>query len=103
MTTVQKIVDISGSQMSVQELLHLVDEGTEILLTDGNNPLARLVPISQQNVPRIAGLHQGEIWTSNDFDEPKRSILELEGLGEEIWHGIDAQEYVNHERNSWNG
>jgi hypothetical protein len=24
-------------------------------------------------------------------------------LGEEIWHGIDAQEYVNHERNSWNG
>ena len=35
--------------------------------------------------------------------KPKRSILELEGLGEEIWHGIDAQEYVNHERNSWNG
>ncbi|MEG3844657.1 hypothetical protein [Microcoleus sp. herbarium14] len=34
---------------------------------------------------------------------PKRSILELEGLGEEIWHGIDAQEYVNQERNSWNG
>ncbi|HEY9864274.1 MAG TPA: hypothetical protein V6D21_08885 [Candidatus Obscuribacterales bacterium] len=25
--------------------------------------------------------------------KPKRSILELEGLGEEIWHGIDAQEY----------
>ncbi|SKB13594.1 hypothetical protein PL11201_520115 [Planktothrix sp. PCC 11201] len=70
MTTVQKIVDISVAQMSVQELLHLVNEGTEILLTDGNNPLARLVPISQQNVPRIAGLHRGEIWTSNDFDAP---------------------------------
>ncbi|CAC5344698.1 MULTISPECIES: type II toxin-antitoxin system Phd/YefM family antitoxin [Planktothrix] len=70
MTTVQKTVDISRSQMSVQELLHLVDEGIEILLTDGNNPLARLVPIAQQNVPRIAGLHQGEIWTSNDFDAP---------------------------------
>ena len=76
MTTVQKTVDISGSQMSVQELLHLVGEGTEILLTDGDKPLARLVPISQQNVPRIAGLHQGEIWTSNDFDEP---------LPEEFW------------------
>lgn len=35
--------------------------------------------------------------------KPKRSILELRGLGKEIWNGIDAQEYVNQERNSWNG
>ena len=34
---------------------------------------------------------------------PKRSIMELEGLGKEIWHGLDAQEYVNQERASWNG
>jgi hypothetical protein len=35
--------------------------------------------------------------------KPKRSILELEGLGKETWHGLDAQEYVNQERASWNG
>jgi hypothetical protein len=35
--------------------------------------------------------------------KPKRSILELRGLGKEIWNGIDAQEYVNQERGSWNG
>lgn len=35
--------------------------------------------------------------------KPKRSILELEGLGKETWRGIDAQEYVNQERASWNG
>lgn len=35
--------------------------------------------------------------------KPKRSILELRGLGKEIWNGIDAQEYVNQERDSWNG
>ncbi len=34
---------------------------------------------------------------------PKRSILELEGLGKEIWQGIDAQAYVDQERSSWNG
>ena len=34
---------------------------------------------------------------------PKRSILELEGLGKDTWQGIDAQEYVNQERASWNG
>ncbi len=35
--------------------------------------------------------------------KPKRSILELRGLGKEIWNGVDAQEYVNQERDSWNG
>ena len=34
---------------------------------------------------------------------PKRSILELEGLGKDIWQGIDAQAYVEQERASWNG
>ena len=33
----------------------------------------------------------------------KRSITELRGLGKEIWAGIDAQEYVNRERDSWDG
>ena len=34
---------------------------------------------------------------------PLRSILELRGLGKEIWQGIDAQQYVNRERDSWHG
>jgi hypothetical protein len=31
----------------------------------------------------------------------QRSLLELEGLGAEIWAGIDAQEYVNQLRDEW--
>jgi hypothetical protein len=31
----------------------------------------------------------------------KHSVMELEGLGADIWQGIDAQEYVNEERESW--
>lgn len=31
----------------------------------------------------------------------KRSILEFEGLGAEIWQGIDAQEYVDQLRDEW--
>lgn len=30
-----------------------------------------------------------------------RSILESEGLGAEVWVGVDAQEYVNHLRGEW--
>lgn len=31
----------------------------------------------------------------------RRSILEFEGVGAEMWQGIDAQEYVNQLRNEW--
>ncbi len=31
----------------------------------------------------------------------KHSILELEGLGANMWKGIDAQEYVRNERETW--
>ena len=31
----------------------------------------------------------------------KNSIMELEGLGADIWKGVEAQEYVNKERASW--
>jgi hypothetical protein len=33
---------------------------------------------------------------------PPRSLLELEGLGAELWEGLDAQERVNRLRNEWN-
>jgi len=33
----------------------------------------------------------------------RTSILELQGLGKDIWQGMDAQEYVDRERASWNG
>jgi len=40
---------------------------------------------------------------SGSLDRRPRSLLELEGLGQEIWQGIDADEYVRRERSSWNG
>jgi hypothetical protein len=33
----------------------------------------------------------------------QHSILELKGLGRDLWNGIDGQEYVRQERDAWNG
>jgi hypothetical protein len=44
-----------------------------------------------------------EYLRTNGAPETLTSILELQGLGKEIWQGIDAQEYVDRERTSWNG
>ena len=41
------------------------------------------------------------------FDTPastaSHSIVELEGLGKEIWEDIDPKEYIEQERKSWDG
>jgi hypothetical protein len=47
-----------------------------------------------------------ELRSNGDRDagsEQQSSIVELRGLGEEIWQQLDAQEYVNRERSSWIG
>lgn len=38
---------------------------------------------------------------TTDLSEPEHEITELRGLGKEVWGGIDAQEYVNLERDTW--
>jgi antitoxin (DNA-binding transcriptional repressor) of toxin-antitoxin stability system len=73
-----KMVDIHEAQLHLVELLSLVTTGTEIILTEGSTPLARIVPMVGAPTPRVAGLHAGAIWTSEDFDEP---------LSEEFWTG----------------
>jgi plasmid stability protein len=32
---------------------------------------------------------------------PPLSILDLQGLGKEVWRGVDAARYVNKERRGW--
>ena len=69
-----KTIDMSKVQEGLKELLSLVVEGTQVVFTEGETPIARLVPIGQ----RVSGLHPGAIWTGEDFDEP---------LPEEFWTG----------------
>lgn len=71
-------IDLHQIQPSLKELLSLVQAGTEIILTEGDTALARLIPVASSPSPRVAGLHTGAIWTSDDFDEP---------LPEEFWTG----------------
>ncbi len=73
-----KTVDINASAMTIKELLLLINEETEIVLTQDSKPLARLMPIASASPPRTPGLHPGAISTTDDFDEP---------LAEEFWTG----------------
>ena len=63
---------------------------------------ARQLPTDEQLLllQELAALVRQQITIK---EEPLHSFLELEGLGKEVWEGIDAQEYINQERESWNG
>lgn len=56
--------------------------------------------LSVEERKRLIGLIVDTL-TDQSSPLPKRSILEFEGVGAEIWQGIDAQEYVNRLRNEW--
>ena len=73
-----KTIDVREVQVSLEELLSLVIAGTEIIFAQDSTPIARLVPIVLPTTLRMAGLHAGAIWMSDDFIEP---------LPEEFWTG----------------
>ena len=82
-----KIIDVNQKHLSLKELLSLINVDTEIIITEGNKPLARLIPLKETEKTisenpssnlRQPGLHAGMIWTSEDFDAP---------LPEEFWTG----------------
>ncbi|MEJ7860354.1 MAG: hypothetical protein WKF90_01835 [Pyrinomonadaceae bacterium] len=60
-------------------------------------------PLPQDEQLKLLAKMAEELSTSKKAKEPikKPSIMELHGLGAEIWEGIDAQEYVNELRNEW--
>jgi antitoxin (DNA-binding transcriptional repressor) of toxin-antitoxin stability system len=51
------------------EMLSLAAAGTEVIVTEGQVPRARLVPLVPGRA-RVLGLHPGDIQTSDDFDAP---------------------------------
>jgi antitoxin (DNA-binding transcriptional repressor) of toxin-antitoxin stability system len=59
------------------ELLALATAGTEVIVTDGHVPRARLLPLPQ-GTGRVPGLHPDAIQTTEDFDTP---------LPEDFWTG----------------
>jgi antitoxin (DNA-binding transcriptional repressor) of toxin-antitoxin stability system len=75
-----KTVDIEEAKAQLPELVSLALEGNEVIISEGDKPVARLVPIPQTGQTRVADLNKGEIWTSDDFDEP---------LPDEFWLGSD--------------
>ena len=79
---VTKTIDLQTTPTDIESLLAQLTPDTEIILTRGELPIARLTPLEGSNSsPRRFGLHAGTIWMSDDFDDP---------LPDEFWLGDEA-------------
>ncbi|MBN3963484.1 prevent-host-death protein [Nostoc sp. NMS8] len=68
-----KNIDIQQISISISDLLSLMpDDNTEIILTNGDKPFAKVIPIAsvQEKIIPKAGLNLGAMVMSDDFDEP---------------------------------
>jgi len=68
-------VDVNDAQVQLKELVQRAISGVRVVLSENGKPLAQIVPLRR----RVAGLHPGAIWTSDDFDEPLPQDLESDG------------------------
>jgi hypothetical protein len=50
---------------------------------------------------RLIEIMSSRLKTSCKRPGSRHSVMELEGLGAQLWKEIDAQQYVNKERESW--
>jgi prevent-host-death family protein len=62
--------ELPGNLADFEELLRRVLSGEEVILSQAGTPVARIVPISQQPLPRIPGLDRGKVVIAPDFNSP---------------------------------
>lgn len=65
-------IDVSQAKRDLDHLLERASKGEEVVITKEGRPLARLTAPRSRSEPgeREFGRVEGEIWMSEDFDEP---------------------------------
>ncbi len=77
-------LSIEEARDQLSRLIELAREGHEVIIQEPGNGGARLVAIIPPRLsgPRRFGLHEGEVWMSDDFNSP---------LADSFWLGEEAK------------
>jgi prevent-host-death family protein len=74
------IKNVTEAKAQLSALLESVERGEEVVITRGNRPIAKLVPLLQKNENRVPGRLKGRIKMSPDFDSLTPEIEDLFSL-----------------------
>ncbi|MEX0983756.1 MAG: type II toxin-antitoxin system Phd/YefM family antitoxin [Actinomycetota bacterium] len=63
-------VNVHEAKTHLSRLLERVERGEEITIARAGKPIAKLVPIEPRKTRGMWGKYKGQIWMSEDFDDP---------------------------------
>lgn len=63
-------VTLEEARSRLAELIEAAQSGEEVVISDADRPVAKLVPVAEQPHDRKAGSAKGKIVIADDFDEP---------------------------------
>jgi prevent-host-death family protein len=66
----EKAFDLGEAQVHLAELVREAARGEEVILTDGGEPVAKIIPITRARKRRQFGSARGLIHVADDFDAP---------------------------------
>jgi prevent-host-death family protein len=73
-------VTVTEAKTQLSSLIERVRGGEEIVIRRGAHPVAKIVAYTAEAKPRQPGALRGQIWMSDDFDEPDEEIERLFGM-----------------------
>jgi prevent-host-death family protein len=77
---VSEAVTVTEAKTQLSRLIERVTDGEEIVIRRGKRPVAKLVAYATERKHRVPGDLRGQIWMSDDFDEPDEEIERLFGV-----------------------
>ena len=72
-------IDIDQAKSQLESLLEAALSGDEVIITQNNQPILKLVRLAQPKKRRQSGSAKGLIWMSPDFDQPLEDFSEYMG------------------------
>ena len=64
-------ISIQEAQATLLELIHALSPGDEVLITENDQPVARLIPTAEIKSQRKLGTMPGSVlYVAHDFDAP---------------------------------
>jgi prevent-host-death family protein len=76
-------VTIQEAKAQLSELIHLVEQGEEVVIAQDDQPKVKLVPVSPKKTgERVFGAYRGKIRMSEDFNDPLPSACRPISMGD---------------------
>lgn len=63
-------IDLNHAQTRLSELVARAARGEDVILSEGGEPVAKIIPIDRARGPREFGSARGLVHIADDFDAP---------------------------------